>query len=115
MPDRDDIAGLIFLEAAPVLLQVSIGMIIALAILYIIIYFLRKRRGSRLGGRRVSMNRCSICGHKVRFLSDCWKAQVKAPGRMVQCPKCGKTCEVVCLGCGHKGCEATCEKCVRYV
>jgi hypothetical protein len=112
--DWKDTVGLLFLEAAPVILQISIGMIIALAILYIVIYFLKRRRtGTRIG--RMGANKCSICGHKVKFLSDCCKAKVKTLGRLAQCPKCGKNCEVVCMGCGHKNCEPTCEKCVRYV
>ena len=84
-------------------------MLVTLAVLYIVIYLMRSRRSS------VKMNRCAICGHKVKFVSDCCRAPMKATGVRGLCSKCKNLCEVACFGCRHKKCQKNCDKCVRYI
>ena len=94
-----------------IIVEVVAAMVVSLVALYLAIYLIRRRRTGGLG-----KNKCSICGHSVKFMSDCCHVPVKKfAGRNAQCPKCKLTCEVVCPGCGHEKCEKYCEKCVRYI
>ena len=92
-----------------ILIEVAAAMIIALVALYVAIYFLKRRR------RGFGKNRCGICGHSVKFRSDCCHAGIKYKGSAALCSKCKNPCEIACFGCSHKKCQKKCEKCIRYI